>query len=149
MFTIDSRIDIQAPLARVHAAITTESGYRAWCAQDADFDGEQATFRFPQPTELRSVTFRVGRCDASGIEMTCIAHVNNSDWLGTTLAIEVTETSTGTRVHLVHSGYRAKNEVYERCGEAWPYFLRSLKSYMMTGTGEPFPKTAGGASHDR
>jgi hypothetical protein len=85
------------------------------------------------------VTFQVDRCDGSGILMTCIAHENNADWLGTTLAMELGETATGTRVHL---GYPAKNEVYERCSEAWPYFLRSLASYIMTGTGEPYPKAA-------
>jgi uncharacterized protein YndB with AHSA1/START domain len=142
MFTIDSTIDIAAPLARVRAAVTTEAGYRAWLAQDADFDGKQATFRFPQPSETRSVTFQVDRCDGSGIVMTCIAHENNADWLGTTLAIELGETPTGTRVHLAHAGYPAKNEVYERCIGAWSYFLRSLASYVMTGTGEPFPKAA-------
>jgi uncharacterized protein YndB with AHSA1/START domain len=142
MFTLDSTIDIAAPLARVRTAITTESGYRAWWAQDADFDGNRATFRFSVPSAPRSVTFQVDRCDARGIVMTCIAHENNADWLGTTLAIELGETPTGTRVHLVHAGYPAKNEVYERCSEAWPYFLRSLASYMMTGSGEPCPKAA-------
>jgi uncharacterized protein YndB with AHSA1/START domain len=142
MFTIENTIDIPTPLACVLTAITTESGYRAWCAQDADFDGKQATFRFPQPTETRSVTFQVERCDGSGIVMTCVAHENNPDWLGTRLAIELGETPTGTRVQLTHSGYPAKNEVYERCNDAWPHFLRSLASYMMTGTLEPFPKAA-------
>jgi len=142
MFNIDSKIDIAAPVASVRTAITTEAGYRAWLAQDADFDGKQATFRFPQPSETRSVTFRIDRCDGTGIVMTCTAQENNPDWLGTTLAIDLGETPAGTRVHLVHSGYRAKNEVYERCSEAWPYFLRSLASYLMTGTGEPYPKAA-------
>jgi hypothetical protein len=68
MFTIDSTIDIAAPLA----AITTEAGYRAWWAQDADFDGKRATFRFAHPHETRSVTFQVDRCDGSGIKMSCI-----------------------------------------------------------------------------
>ena len=142
MFTIDTTIDITAPLARVRTAISTEAGFRAWFAQDADFDSKQATFRFSQPTQTRAVTLRVERCDASGIEMTCIAHENNPDWVGTTLAIALAETEAGTRVHLVHSGYPAKNEVYERCSDAWGYFLRSLASYMMTGTGEPYPKAA-------
>jgi uncharacterized protein YndB with AHSA1/START domain len=142
MFAIDSTIDIAAPLARVRTAITTEAGYRAWLAQDADFDGKQATFRFAVPGDPRSVTFQVDRCDGSGIVMTCIAHENNDTWLGTTLAIELGEPATGTRVHLVHSGYRAKNEVYERSIQGWQYFLRSLSSYMMTGTGEPYPKAA-------
>ena len=142
MFTIDTTIDITAPLALVHTAITTEDGYHAWFAQDADFDGKVATFRFSQPTETRSVTLQVDRCNKDGIVMTCIAHENNPDWVGTTLAIELCETPTGTRVHLVHSGYPAKNEVYERCSDAWSYFLRSLASYMMTGTGKPYPKAA-------
>jgi len=142
MFTIDSTIDIAAPLARVRAAVTTEAGYRAWFAQDADFDGQQATFRFAQPNETRSVMFRVDRRDAGGIVMTCTAHENNPDWRGTTLAIELGETPTGTRVHLSHAGYPAKNEVYERCSEAWPYFLRSLTSYLETGAGQPYPKAA-------
>ena len=142
MFTIDSSIDVTAPLARVRTAITTEAGFRAWFAQDADFDGKHATFRFARPSESRSVTLRIDRCDASGIVMTCIAHENNPDWVGTKLAIELGETPTGTRVHLAHSGYPAKNEVYERCNDAWQYFLRSLASYMTTGTGEPYPKAA-------
>jgi uncharacterized protein YndB with AHSA1/START domain len=142
MFTIDSTIDITAPLARVRTAITTEAGFRAWLAQDADFDGKHATFRFPQPTETRSVTLQVDRCDGSGIVMTCVAHQNNPDWVGTTLAIALAETEAGTQLHLVQSGYRTKNEVYERSIEGWQYFLRSLSSYMMTGTGVPYPKAA-------
>jgi len=74
--------------------------------------------------------------------MTCIAHEHNADWLGTTLAIDLGETPTATRVHLVHAGYPARNEVYEQCSDAWPYFLRSLASYTTTGTGEPYPKVA-------
>ena len=142
MFTIESVIDIAAPLAPVYTAVTTEAGYRAWFSQDTDFDGRQATFRFDQPHEMRSVTLRVDRCDDRGIVMTCIAHENNPDWLGTTLAIALVETAAGTRVHLSHAGYPAKNEVYERCAEAWPYFLRSLTSYLTTGAGQPYPKAA-------
>jgi uncharacterized protein YndB with AHSA1/START domain len=142
MFTIDNSIDIIAPLARVRTAITTEAGYRAWLAEDADFDHEQATFRFPLPSETRSATFRMDRCDERGIVMTCTGHENNPDWVGTTLAIELGEISTGTRVHLLHSGYTAKSEVYERSIAGWDYFLRSLASYLMTGTGQPYPKAA-------
>lgn len=142
MFTIDHLIEITAPLAFLHSAISTEEGYRAWFAQDADFDGTRATFRFSTPNETRSVTLQVQRCDGSGIVMTCVAHENNPDWVGTTLAIELVETPDGTRVHLRHSGYREKNEVYERCDEAWPHFLRSLASYALTGTGKPYPKAA-------
>ena len=98
MYTIHSTIEIAASLARIRSAISSQAGFRAWFAQDADFDGEHATFRFSQPHEVRSVTLRVDRCDESGIVMTCIAHENNPDWLGTTLAIELAETPTGTLI---------------------------------------------------
>ena len=142
MFTIESTIEIAAPLPAVRTAVTTEAGYRAWWAQDTDFDGRQGPFRFARPEETRSVTLRVDRCDDSGISMTCVAQEKNPDWLGTKLAIDLDETSVGTRIRLSHSGYPARNEVYERCAEAWPYFLRSLASYMTTGGGEPYPKAA-------
>jgi uncharacterized protein YndB with AHSA1/START domain len=142
MYTIDSTIEIAAPLSSVRTAITTEAGYRAWFAQDADFDGKEATFRFARPDETRSVTLRLDRCDESGVAMTCIANENNPDWMGTKLAIELGETSTGTQVRLIHSGYPANNEVYQRCTVAWQHFLNSLAGYMMTGTGQPYPKAA-------
>lgn len=142
MFTIDKTIDISAPIAAVLTAVTTQAGYRAWFAEDSDFDGKHATFRFARPTETRTVTLRVERCDASGIVLTCVAHENNPDWRGTILAITLGEAPTGTRVRLVHSGYPAKNEVYDRCDEAWQYFLESLARYVTTGTGEPYPKAA-------
>jgi len=144
MFTIDLKHEIAAPLACVRTALTTQAGYRAWFAEDTDFDGQQATFRFSQPSETRSVTLRVERSDEHGLVMTCTAHENNADWLGTRLALTLreAETGAGTQVHLVHSGYAAQNEVYERCTEAWPHFLRSLASYLITGTGEPYPKAA-------
>jgi uncharacterized protein YndB with AHSA1/START domain len=142
MFTIDKTIDIIAPLSRVLTAISTEAGFRAWFAQDSDFDGTHATFRFARGADMRSVTLRVERSDAAGLVLTCVAHENNPDWCGTTLVLALDETPAGTRVHLVHSGYPAKNEVYERCDEAWLYFLRSLASYVTTGAGEPYPKAA-------
>jgi uncharacterized protein YndB with AHSA1/START domain len=142
MHTIETSIGLAIPITRVRPAVTTEAGFRGWLAGDTDVIADHVTFRFSVPEERRSVTFRIDRIDETGIAMTCVAHEHNPDWLGTTLAISLHETPTGTRVELVHAGYAAKNEVFERCNEAWPHFLRSLASFMMTGTGEPFPKAA-------
>jgi hypothetical protein len=114
VFTIESTIEITAPLARILTAITGRN----------------------------SLGHKVDHCDTSGIVMTCIAHEHNASWLGTTIALELCETANGTRIHLLQSGYRAMDEVYQRSREAWPYFLHSLASYMMTGTGEPIAKAA-------
>jgi uncharacterized protein YndB with AHSA1/START domain len=142
MFTIDHTIDISAPLAVLHAAITTEAGYRAWWTQDCDYDGKQATFRFTRASGTRAVTLRIDRADARGIAMTCTSQQNNPDWIGTTLAISLAETATGTRVRLVHAGFQAKNEHFGQCTTAWTFFLGSLGKYATTGAGEPFALAA-------
>ncbi len=135
MHTIENTIEIAAPTHRILEALTTEAGLRGWFTESAAFDGSQATFTFVRPDITRTSTFRVDRCDARGIVMTCTAEQNNPEWRGTQLAISVE----GSRVRLVHSGYAAKDECYERCVKGWAYFMPSLKSYVETGRGTPFP----------
>jgi uncharacterized protein YndB with AHSA1/START domain len=135
MHTIENTIEIAAPAHRIVEALTTQAGYRGWFTEAARVEGTCVTFGFPRPELTRTVTFQIDHSDARGIAMTCTAEENNPEWRGTKLAISVE----GSRVRLVHSGYPAKDECYERCAQAWPYFLASLKSYVETGRGTPFP----------
>jgi uncharacterized protein YndB with AHSA1/START domain len=140
MHTIETTIEIAAPLATVHAAITTEAGYRGWWSEDSDYDGKRAEFRFVRKSDTMIATFRVERVDARGIAMTCVAEQNNPDWRGTTLDIALEPTATGTRVRLVHAGYPDNNECYAQCTKGWQFFLGSLDKYAATGTGSPHTK---------
>jgi uncharacterized protein YndB with AHSA1/START domain len=135
MHTIENTIEIAAPTHRIVEALTTEAGYRGWFTERATFDGRHATFSFARPDGTRTMTFRVDRSDAGGVAMTCTAEENNPAWRGTHLAITVE----GGRVRLVHSGYPAKDEYYAQCVQGWAYFLPSLKRYVETGRGTPFP----------
>jgi hypothetical protein len=135
MHTIENTIEITAPTHRIVEALTTQAGLRGWFAETAVFDGTHARFTFARPEITRTVSFRVDRCDERGVVMTCTAEENNPEWRGTKLAISVE----GNRVRLVHSGYPAKDECYERCVQGWAYFMPSLKSYLETGRGTPFP----------
>ena len=135
MYTIENTIEIAAPASKILAALTTEAGLRGWFAESATFDGTHATFTFARPEITRSVSFSVDRCDARGIVMSCTAEHNNPEWRGTTLAMSVES----NRVRLVHAGYPAKDECYERCVQGWAYFMPSLKAYVETGRGTPFP----------
>ncbi len=143
MFSIDTTIDIPAPLATVRTAITTLEGFRGWWTEDTEIDDatQEATFRFVK-TETMQSTFRIDRIDDRGIAMTCVREINSPDWRGTELVIEVEPAGDGTRVHLVHSGYRTKNETYDMCTKGWAFFLGSLVKYVTTGTGEPFARAA-------
>jgi uncharacterized protein YndB with AHSA1/START domain len=138
MYTIENTIEIAAPAHRIIEALTTEAGYRGWWTDEATYDGKAARFPFRNRDGARIVTFRVDQADARGVVMTCTAQEDNPDWLGTKLAISVE----GGHVRLVHSGYPAKNETYERCVQGWAYFVTSLKSYVETGAGTPYKNAA-------
>jgi uncharacterized protein YndB with AHSA1/START domain len=140
MFTIENHIDIQAPTAKILAALTTKDGVAAWWTDDCDVSPTEATYRFAKPQDDKTVTFRVDELTDAGVAMTCIRETNNADWLGTRLSFALSKTATGTRVALVHAGYPANNECYERCTQGWSHFLGSLKKLAETGTGEPYTR---------
>ena len=142
MYTIENTIDIAAPLATVLAAVTTKEGFRGWWTKDTECDSakQEATFGFRNDGKV--VTFKLDHLDDRGIAMTCIRETNNPDWLGTKLAITLAPSALGTRVRLVHDGYAAKNECFERCVKGWAFFLASLAKYATTGTGEPYAAAA-------
>lgn len=140
MHTIEMNADIAASLATLREAVSTLAGFRAWFAEATVENRGLFTFTFPQPNETRAVTLRLDRADDRGVTLTCVEVENNPDWIGTTLVIDLVPLPDGkTRVHLAHSGYPSKNEVYDRCVEGWRYFLGSLTKYVTTGRGEPFP----------
>ncbi len=136
MYTIQTSIEIAAPVAPLHAAITTPEGFRAWLAEDTQVDAPgRYTFSFGP----RAVTFAVDRADDRSIVLTCVREQDNPDWLGTELSITLTPVAGGTtRVDLVHAGYASKNECYARCIEGWEHFVSSLARYVTTGSGRPF-----------
>ncbi len=136
MYSIETSIEIAAPLATVRNAISTREGFRAWLAADTRLD---AAGRYVWSFGERSVTLTLDRADDRGIAMTCVEEQNNPDWRGTALTITLTALAGDrTRVELVQAGYRAKDECYERTTGAWPYFMMSLAAYATTGRGTPF-----------
>jgi uncharacterized protein YndB with AHSA1/START domain len=136
MYTIQTSIEVAAPLDTLHTAITTADGFRAWLAEDTQVDAAgRYTFSFGP----RAVTFALDRTDDRGIAMTCVREQDNPDWLGTELSITLTPLAGGkTRVDLAHAGYMSKNECYARCIDGWEHFVSSLARYATTGKGMPF-----------
>jgi uncharacterized protein YndB with AHSA1/START domain len=136
MYTIENSIEISAPLSTLRAALSTRDGFRAWLADDTQVDADgRYTFGFGS----RAVTLTLDRADEHGIAMTCVGEQNNTDWLGTQLAITLSPLAGGkTRVDLTHAGYASRNECYTRSTEGWAYFLSSLAQYATTGKGSPF-----------
>ncbi|UWX61228.1 SRPBCC domain-containing protein [Chryseobacterium oranimense] len=63
---------------------------------------------------------------------------NQKEWIGTTIIWEITESKSGTGLHLTHVGLHPDIECYEICTDGWKQFTASLKLYLETGRGNPF-----------
>jgi uncharacterized protein YndB with AHSA1/START domain len=132
---IAKHIQIQAEVSKVLDAVTTTGGLRAWWTDcDVGRAGEEATFRFGG----RQVVFRVDRIDAKGIELTCVQQTGQPDWQDTHLSIRAIAEGGGTRVDLLHDGFRERNDFYARCVDGWDHYVRSLRAYCETGRGSPW-----------
>ena len=80
----------------------------------------------------------VARLDRDGhVNWSCVAGAD--EWIGPKVAFDLTLNNDGTVVLFTHTEWREPSEFMAHCSARWAYFLPSLKSYVETGKGTPFP----------
>jgi uncharacterized protein YndB with AHSA1/START domain len=139
MTAIRDEIGIQAPRAKVYAALTEQRGYRGWWNQVAevgDSVGSEANLRFVKDGTPVNMRFRIDELTGDErVRWTCTAHDIES-WVGTTLTWTLRDAGGGALVTFEHAGW--KGEPPEPVVQGWKHFLSSLKSYVETGAGQPW-----------
>ncbi len=68
---------------------------------------------------------------------------NQTEWIGTTIIWELTESGSNVVLQLTHIGLNPEIECYDICSRGWQQFTDSLKSYIETGKGKPFSIKSG------
>jgi uncharacterized protein YndB with AHSA1/START domain len=138
---IRHRVAISAPLAQVYEAVATTEGISEWWTRDGvqgeSNEGSRLEFYFgrPEPAAVMEVT----RLDAEGhVSWKCIDGAE--EWVGTELTFDLREDEDETVVLFTHADWREPVEFMAHCSTRWAYFLLSLKSYLETGMGTPFPE---------
>jgi uncharacterized protein YndB with AHSA1/START domain len=134
-------VAVSAPLACAYEAIATPEGISQWWTRDGvrgeAREGSQLRFFFGQPEP--AAVMKVTRLDPAG--QVCWSCVGGEDeWVGTTLAFDLARGSGETVVLFTHAGWRSPSEFMAHCSARWAYFLLSLKGYLETGKGTPFPE---------
>ena len=61
------------------------------------------------------------------------------EWVGTTVAFDLTHRDDESVVLFTHAGWREPTEFMAHCSARWAYFLLSLKRLLEHGAGTPFP----------
>jgi uncharacterized protein YndB with AHSA1/START domain len=141
MVDIRHRVAIAAPPEGVYEAVATAAGLSAWWTRDGvrgeSTAGSKLAFFFGQPEP--AAVMEVTRLDPAGhVHWRCIEGAD--EWVGTTLAFDLTEKDEETVVLFTHADWREPGEFMAHCSARWAYFLLSLKSYLETGKGTPFPE---------
>ena len=66
---------------------------------------------------------------------------DKTEWIGTKIEFEISETDGKTQVHFTHRGLVPSYECYEICFDAWTGYINgSLRNLITSGKGEPNPR---------
>jgi uncharacterized protein YndB with AHSA1/START domain len=122
----------------VYEALTTQAGYRGWwnkVGEVAQEVGGEAKLCFDKQGTEVNMRFRIEElAPQKAVRWTCIAH-DMPSWVNTTLHWQIEGNGEQTLVSLDHAGW---SEAPTEVAQGWKHFLSSLKSYLETGTGQPW-----------
>jgi uncharacterized protein YndB with AHSA1/START domain len=139
MSSIKDEVRIKADAGKAYEALTSQAGYRGWWNAVAEVPGSvgaEARLRFVKDGNPVNMRFRIDETKANEqVRWTCVGH-DFPDWVGTTLAWTLKGDASSVLVSLEHGGW--KGDPPEPVAQGWRHFLGSLKSYLETGTGQPW-----------
>ena len=139
MNSIKDEIRISAPASKAYEALTRQAGYRGWwntVARVAESVGGEAQLRFDKGGTPVHMRFRIDEMSANErVRWTCVAH-DHPSWVGTSLTWRLTEADGAVMVSLDHGGW--KQDAPDAVAQGWRHFMGGLKSYVETGTGQPW-----------
>lgn len=139
MNSIKDEIRIHGTASKIYEALIRQAGYRGWwnaVGEVAETVGGEAKLRFVKDGNPVNMRFRIDEMKANeSVRWTCVAH-DMPSWVGTALTWRIKEAGGAVGVALDHSGW--KDAAPDVVAQGWKHFLRSLKSYVETGTGQPW-----------
>ena len=121
----------------VYKALTTLEGLSAWWTTTTEGEtdvGGVLRFRFGN-----------GGFDMRVVELHPASRVlwqvvdGPEEWVGTKISFDIEQRDEWTIVLFKHAGWKAPVEFMHHCSTKWAVFLLSLKSFLETGKGAPWP----------
>ena len=137
MSDIKHRLTIKAQAQDVYKALSTIDGLAHWWTSTTTGDtkvGGKIDFRFGQ----HLCTMKVSATEPGRrVAWDCLDA--SGEWIGTHLDFDLTGKDGATVLTFGHKDWKAQTDFFAACSMKWATFLLSLKHYVETGKGEPFP----------
>jgi uncharacterized protein YndB with AHSA1/START domain len=138
MTEINHRVGIKATAQQVYQALTSDTGLSCWWTEDtsgAGVAGSIIQFRFdgggPDFAVIELIPDELVRWQHSG----CVPEA----WMGTEIRFQIQPEDEQTFVRFTHANWQQTSDFMAHCSTKWAVFLLSLKQYLETGRGQPFP----------
>lgn len=130
------RVMIRAPPKRVYDALTTREGLSAWWTTDVRGQGTVGArlgFGFGSATtSMRVEALQPGQV----VKWRCMA--GPAEWVASTVEFHLEAEGGHTLLRFIQAGHAA-GDFFGHCNTKWAFFLLSLKDFLETGTGHPYP----------
>ncbi len=121
----------------VYKALTTLDGLSAWWTTTTQGESKVGgVLRF---------RFGAGGFDMKVLELQPAKRVlwqvvdGPQEWIGTKISFDLKREGDWTIVYFKHQGWKEPVEFMHHCSTKWGVFLLSLKSFLETGKGAPWP----------
>lgn len=139
MGTVLEKVIVRGSGDKVFAALTEQAGYNGWWSKDCSIGrkaGDESTLKFNKEGMIVTMRWRVDEVvPGRSVRWTCIGH-DMPSWVGTTLRWDIVAADQATELSLHHSGWQG--EAPEPVVQGWRHFVGSLRSWVETGTGQPW-----------
>lgn len=136
---IRHQIIINAKPEAIIKAVTEQEGLRAWWARSAAAQptvGSDATFTFGDGAVV--IRMRVEAIENNEVRWQCIGDID--EWRGTDLFFKARPQEDAVLLDFGHMNWASSDGAYAQCSYDWSHYMRSLKLYLETGTGVPYPE---------
>ena len=124
-------------LDHTYKALTTREGLSTWWTTDT-----QGESKIDGVLQFR---FGADGFDMKVLELYPAKHVlwqvvdGPEEWVGTKISFDLKQNDDWTIVLFKHQGWKEPVEFMHHCSTKWGVFLLSLKSFLETGKGAPWP----------
>lgn len=135
METIRHNVVIKTLPEKVYQAVTTQEGIASWWCKQTTAKPELGFTNIFTFGTFRNEMKVAELSDNKRTEWECTQSIE--EWTGTRIAFDLEERNGNTLLRFTHGGWRAATDMFAVCSYDWARFLRSLKTFCETGTGEP------------
>lgn len=131
------QVGIQAPVGKVYAALTEESGLKSWWSEHSEIRSEVGSLASVSFYN-NAVTFKFRIAELiPDSKVVWAIEGGPPDWANTKITWTLSGENGQTMLHLAHSGFASTDGNFASVNYNWGWYVTSLKFLLEKGEGMP------------